>query len=76
MLIISAQRTYCAAMRHADDEVGVAPAPADHSHLGGGVGVLQGGDEQPQLHPVPSVHDAAKLRLTEAVAVLHPEARL
>ena len=59
-------------MRHADDEVGVAPAPADHSHLGGGVGVLQGGDEQPQLHPVPGVHDAAKLRL----AVLHPEARL
>ena len=68
----SAQRTYCAAMRHADDKVGVAPAPADHGHLGGGVGVLQGGDEQPQLHPVPGVHDAAKLRL----AVLHPEARL
>ena len=38
-------RTYCATMRHTDDQVGVAPAPADHSHLGGGVGVLQGGDE-------------------------------
>ena len=56
-------RTYCATMRHADDQVGVAPAPADHSHLSGGVGVLQGGDEKPQLRPVPGIHDSAKLRL-------------
>ncbi len=66
-------RTYCAAMRHADDEVGVAPAPGDHRGLGGGVGVLRGGDEQPQLHPVPGVHDPAKLRLA---AVIHHEARV
>ena len=50
-----------AAVRDADDEVGVAPAPADHRHLGGRVGVLEVGDEQPQLRPLPGVHDAAKL---------------
>ena len=60
-------------MRDADDEVGVAPAPGHHGHLGGGVRVLQGGDEQPQLHPVPGVHDPTKLRLA---AVIHHEARV
>ena len=50
-----------AAVRDADDEVSVAPTPADHRDLGGRVGVLEVGDEQPQLRPLPGVHDAAKL---------------
>ena len=34
---------------------------AEQMVRGGRVGVLEVGDEQPQLRPLPGVHDAAKL---------------